>query len=84
MAKKQKKTFGILGIILLLVGVAAGVVLVMQVQDFRNKAKEIQGEEYVVCHKEEDGDYWSVIEVTREELEGHLNHGDILGGCQGQ
>ncbi|KKQ51795.1 hypothetical protein A2865_03220 [Candidatus Woesebacteria bacterium RIFCSPHIGHO2_01_FULL_39_17] len=81
MAKKQKSTLGLLGILLLVIGVAAGVILVMQVQDFRNKAKELENETFVVCHKEEGGDYWSLIEVKESELEEYLNRGDILGGC---
>ncbi|KKQ98634.1 MAG: hypothetical protein UT24_C0009G0135 [Candidatus Woesebacteria bacterium GW2011_GWB1_39_12] len=84
MAKKGKNTFGLLGILLLVIGVAAGVVLVLQVQDFRNKAKELEKETFVVCHKEEGGDYWSLIELKESDLEEHLNHGDILGGCPTQ
>ena len=81
MAKRQKSTFGLLGILLLMIGLAAGVILVMQVQDFRNKAKELQEEEFVVCHKEADGDYWSVTIIGEGDLEQSLKNGDILGGC---
>ena len=81
MAKKSNiSTF--LGIIILIFGVAAGVLLVAQVQDFRNRAKEKEENMYDVCHKTLNPDEpWEQIKITSENLEEHLNHGDVLGEC---
>ncbi len=71
-----------LGIIVLVIGVAAGVLLVSQVQDFRNRAKEKEKNMYDICHKTLNPDKpWEQMTVKPENLEEHLNHGDILGEC---
>ena len=72
----------LLGVFVLMVGVFAGVILVDQVQDFRNRAKEKAVRTYTICHKNisKEGD-WEQITVEQEYLEEYLNQGDILGEC---
>lgn len=72
----------LLGILLLMFGVLAGLILVQKTQDIRNKAKEKANSEAVVCHKNlKGGKLWEQISIQRTDLETHLNHGDILGEC---
>ncbi|OGM04607.1 hypothetical protein A2715_02280 [Candidatus Woesebacteria bacterium RIFCSPHIGHO2_01_FULL_39_32] len=71
----------LLGVFVLMIGVLAGVILVDQVQDFRNKAKEKEIRTFSICHKNQEERKWEQITVEQENLEEHLNHGDILGEC---
>jgi hypothetical protein len=70
----------LLGILILMAAVLFGIILVKQDQDFRNKAKSIDAR-VIICHKNTVADTWQEMYVNYEELNSHLNHGDILGGC---
>ena len=82
MFKKGDLKSNLLGILILLVGVIVGVVLVRQTQVFKNKAKEISAEKYMICHKTGDPKLsWEQITVNADELPLYLNNGDIFGEC---
>lgn len=72
----------ILGVLLLMVGLIAGVFLVQQSQEFRERAGLEKEQLVVVCHKslQQEG-AWEEIEVSESNLEEHIDHGDILGNC---
>jgi len=74
---------GLIGIVILLVGVVAGIFLLDQNSlDFRNKAKEVLEQKHTVCHRVGVTDNrWEEIVVTTEELSLRLNEGDIFGNC---
>ena len=74
---------GVIGVVILLVGVVAGILLLGRDSlDFRNKAMEILEQTYVVCHRVGVTDNrWEEIVVTTEELSTRLNQGDIFGNC---
>lgn len=81
MARKKIHS-NILGIIILLIGVIIGVILVMQTQEFRNKAKGVPEKIYTICHKTEDPyNPWQEIQVSQDELSVYINQGDIFGNC---
>lgn len=69
-------------VLVLLLSIVAGVLLVAQSQDIRNKAKEMLEQKVSVCHKTgSDTNPWQQIEVSENALKAHLDHGDILGSC---
>jgi hypothetical protein len=66
----------------MVVGVAAGVILVQTEQIFKNKAAELQEHKVSICHKTgSDSNPWVQIEVSENALEAHMAHGDINGSC---
>lgn len=66
----------------LTIGLAAGVVLVRQNQDIRNKASELKEHKVALCHKTgSDSNFWVQIEVSGNAKDPHLSHGDIEGNC---
>jgi len=72
----------VLGVILLIIGVFAGVVLVQSEQDVRNKASELREHKVVICHKTgSDTNSWNQIEISENAVDSHLAHGDIRGNC---
>jgi len=84
MTKKVSKNIksGLLGIFILLAGVIAGILLLGQNQDYRNKAKEVLKQTYTVCHRVGVTDNrWEEIVVKTEDLSLRLNQGDIFGKC---
>lgn len=84
MVKKVKSKIinGIIGIVILLLGVISGIFLLNQNLDYRNRAKEILNQEYVVCHRVGVTDNrWEEIKVKAEDLSTRLNSGDIFGNC---
>jgi len=65
-----------------MIGVLAGLLLVNQVQDFRNKAKESANKTFTICHKNTFGEIvWEELEVSQGDLKVYLDQGDILGEC---
>ena len=84
MAKKAVMNVrnGLLGILILVIGVVAGIFLLGQNLDYRNSAKGILDQKYVVCHRVGVTDNrWEEIVVKTEELSTRLNAGDIFGNC---
>lgn len=74
------KLSNFVGLFLLLIGVAAGVFLVQQVQDYREKAKK--PDKYTICHKTGSASNpYVTIEISENALEAHINHGDTVGAC---
>lgn len=72
----------IVGVLILLIGVVVGLILVDQTQVFKNKAKELDSQSYVVCHKTDDPEIpWEEIMVKSVDLTEYLNAGDIFGNC---
>lgn len=71
------KLANIIGVLLLIIGVAAGVLLVQNVQQFREKAKE--HDFFVICHQT-DGNF-ETLKVNEQELKEHIDHRDMLGEC---
>jgi len=70
------------GIFILMIGVIAGVILVDEVQDFKNRAKEKEVRVYTICRRIENSeDEWEEIKVDKDKLEENLNQGAILGKC---
>jgi hypothetical protein len=70
----------VVGAILLIIGIAAGVLLVQRSQDIRNKANVETEEIYEICHKDQLG-RWVQLEVDKDQLQDFLNMGDIYGQC---
>lgn len=76
----MKRIVNILSMIALVGGVVAGVVLVQQNQDFREKASKEN--KVKVCHKTGSGEHpWQQIEVAEPAVQSHLDHGDMIGDC---
>lgn len=73
---------GLIGIVILVSGVVAGILLLGQNLDYRNRAKEMLDQVYVVCHRVGVTDNrWEEIEVKAMDLSTRLNQGDIFGNC---
>ena len=73
---------GVFTAAVLTVGVVAGVALVKQNQDIRNKAAELKEHKIALCHKTgSDSNSWVQIDVSVNAKEAHLAHGDIEGNC---
>lgn len=75
----------LIGVLLLIVSVASGVLLVQSEQDIRKEAKEAKEHKVAVCHKTgSDSNPWVQIEVSANALNAHSSHGDIQGNCPTQ
>jgi len=73
---------GIFTVAVLTLGLAAGVALVKQNQDIRNKAAELKEHKIAICHKTgSESNEWVQIEVSENAKEPHMAHGDIEGNC---
>ena len=74
---------GLLGILILILGLFAGLILIKRSQEFRERAQEDDESTYTVCHKTNFVDKpWEEIEVVgAEALQYHLSIGDKLGPC---
>jgi hypothetical protein len=73
---------GISTVAVLTIGLAAGVALVKQNQDIRNKAAELKEHKVAICHKTgSESNPWVQIEVSENAKEAHLANGDIEGNC---
>ena len=78
--KSVSKSFAIL--LIMLIGVAAGILLIGQTQEFREKAKQEKKVKYKICHKTGSSENpWQQIEVDEAALKAHIDHGDIIGEC---
>jgi len=77
---KNLKSSTIIGILILLLSIFAGLLLISRDQEFREKADVGNTERFLVCHKGIRGT-WEQTEVGLDELAAHLNHGDIFGEC---
>lgn len=81
MSRLLDKT-SLVGILLLIIGLVAGVFLVQQSQEFRERAGLKKEQMIVVCHRAVvEEDFWEEIEVLESELKLHIDHGDLLGNC---
>jgi hypothetical protein len=72
----------LVGVAILLIGVFAGVLLIQQSQEYRERASVPVVRKVIICHKvEDDSDSWVEIEIDEDDLRAHLDHGDIIGKC---
>lgn len=72
----------LVSVFVLSLGVVFGVTLVKQDQDLRRSADEIKEHKQNICHKTgSESNTWVQIEVSKNALESHLEHGDIQGSC---
>lgn len=79
---RDVKKRDLLGIAILVLGILAGLLLVRQSQEFRERAQWLETYKYILCHKTGSPDSpWKEIQVAQEELQEHLDHGDVLGEC---
>ncbi len=82
MQKVFSSLTAVLTVLVLTAGVAFGVTLVKQSQDYRNQAAELKEHKTTICHKTgSDSNPWVQIEVSDNSVESHLSHGDIQGNC---
>ncbi|MBN1168902.1 hypothetical protein JXA63_03340 [Candidatus Woesebacteria bacterium] len=73
---------GIIGIVVLIIGLLAGVFLVQQSQEFREKAGDGDQQMVVICHRLDNGEtLWEEIEVSEGELENYMDQGSLIGTC---
>lgn len=80
--RKRFSKSSVLGIVILVLGIVAGVFLIQQSQEFRERADLKKEQMIVICHRVSNGEtVWEEIEVPESELEVHINHGDLLGNC---
>ncbi len=78
--KSVSKSVAIL--LIMLIGIVAGILLIDQTQEFREKAKQEEKIKYKVCHKTGSTETpWMQIEVDENALKVHVDHGDITGDC---
>ena len=77
---KKIKPSTIIGILILLLSVLAGLFLINTDQEFRERADVRKTEQFLVCHTGVGGT-WGQIQVEIDDLDTHLNHGDIFGEC---
>lgn len=72
----------ILGLVILVVGVLAGVLLIQQSQEYREKAAKLEARQVTICHLESREDnLWFEMKVLPENLQKHIDQGDLLGKC---
>ena len=71
----------LIGIFILMLGIFAGIMLISQSQDIRNRAKEKTEVKISICEKDTSSGKWQQIEVSEDELKEHINQGSILGAC---
>lgn len=77
----SKKDF--LKVFIISIGVLAGLLLLKQSQDFREKAQTESNRLYTICHKTGNPDSpWEEIEIGEDEIYYHLSHGDRVGQCR--
>jgi hypothetical protein len=72
----------IVGVIVLVLGLLAGVFLIQQSQEFRERAGVEEEQMIVICHRvPNNGASWEEIEVSEDELGAYIDQGDLLGNC---
>lgn len=70
------------GLAILVVGILAGVLLIQQSQEYREKAKKTGNNQTTICHLvSREDNMWLQMKVERVNLQKHIDHGDILGEC---
>lgn len=75
----------LIGVVILILSVFAGVYLVKQEQNIANRAEELREHKVNVCHKTgSQSNPWVQIEISENAMNAHLEHGDIQGNCPGE
>ena len=72
----------LVGVLVLVIGVLAGLLLLDQSTEYREKAKQEIERKVTLCHKTGLVENpWIEIEVKESELGDYIDSGDILGEC---
>ena len=72
----------LLGVLILMIGLLAGLMLVAQNQEIRNRAGLTKSQNIIVCHRTGNPESpWVEMEIPEADLQVHIDHGDILGEC---